>query len=236
MLNQEFQPHNINDTHNLSDLVNQFNNELQRVLNTVAPEKKMNISVRSNQPWYNNDVKRQHIVVRNREGAWTNYKLLSLWKAFKHERNINIRLPPFKKRQVYSKMVKDSKGYTKKLYKIVNELTGSKMENPMPPSDSNESSANHFADFFITKIDKIMERFTGTDAHSPPVSEGVLQLRKFSVLTEQEVAKIVSSLQTKSCELDPIPTKLFKEMLPTILPYLTKIINLSFDTGAFCEV
>ena len=56
---------------------------------------------------------------------------------------------------------------------------------------------------------------------------------KFAPPTEEEVRKVVMSLNTKSCELDPIPTHILKEMLDRVLPLITKIINLSLGMGTF---
>ena len=42
-------------------------------------------------------------------------------------------------------------------------------------------------------------------------------------------------MPTKTCNSDIIPTKLLKEVLPTIIPALTKIANLSINDGVFSE-
>ena len=44
---------------------------------------------------------------------------------------------------------------------------------------------------------------------------------------------IFDKMKMKSCELDPIPTTIFKQMLPAILPAVTKIFNLSLSDGPF---
>ena len=49
----------------------------------------------------------------------------------------------------------DSKGNNKKLYKLMAHLSRIRTDNPLPPHNSDESLANHIADYFITKIDKI---------------------------------------------------------------------------------
>ena len=54
-------------------------------------------------------------------------------------------------------------------------------------------------------------------------------------MTEEEIKAIVSSLATKSCELDAIPTKLLKEILPAVLPVITRIVNLSLERGTFAN-
>ena len=43
---------------------------------------------------------------------------------------------------------------TKKVYSLINNLTSSKAENPMPDVESDEALANTFADYFMEKIEK----------------------------------------------------------------------------------
>jgi hypothetical protein len=54
-----------------------------------------------------------------------------------------------------------------------------------------------------------------------------------SLVTEQEVSKIILNSSNTFCDLDPIPTSLLKQCLPTLLSTLTNIINLSLETGVF---
>ena len=42
-------------------------------------------------------------------------------------------------------------------------------------------------------------------------------------------------MPTKTCEMDIIPTKLLKEIPPTIIPALTKIANISINNEVFSE-
>ena len=108
-----------------------------------------------------------------------------------------------------SNQVIDSKGNTQKLYKLTAHLAGINMENPLPSHDNDESLANHFADYFISKIDKICENFTGIPAFVPEVTDAP-NFKKFAPLTPSQVTKLVADMQTKSCELDPIPTHVLK--------------------------
>ena len=62
-------------------------------------------------------------------------------------------------------------------------------------------------------------------------------LVKFAKITETktETQNIINRMQTKNCELDKIPTKILKSILPSVLQLLTNIINLSLDQGKFDE-
>ena len=56
-------------------------------------------------------------------------------------------------------------------------------------------------------------------------------LNVFEEITEEELCKIISSMPSKTCSLDPLPTSLTKLLLPELLPLITKIINLSLCDG-----
>ena len=54
-------------------------------------------------------------------------------------------------------------------------------------------------------------------------------------MTESEVKKIIMGMQSKSCKLDPILTKLLKLLTDKCLPHLTKIVNVSLTQGILSE-
>ena len=58
---------------------------------------------------------------------------------------------------------------------------------------------------------------------------------EFRLVTEDKLASIIKATPTKSCENDPITTKLLKEHLDSILPTLVKIVNTSLQDGAFSD-
>ena len=139
----------------LDQLITKLDTELRRVIDSLAPTKEVTVLTHRRQPWYDETVKSQHKVVRDRERVWNKYKLESTWIAYKKERNIYNRLLKFKKRQVLSNRVNDLKGDTKALYKLTNNVTGSESSNPMPPNKSDAQLADELADFFLDKIGKI---------------------------------------------------------------------------------
>ena len=44
------------------------------------------------------------------------------------------------------------------------------------------------------------------------------------------------AMKSKSCKTDPIPTHIFKQLLPSVIPTVTKIVNLSLSEGQFCHM
>ena len=61
-----------------------------------------------------------------------------------------------------------------------------------------------------------------------------LTTERMDILTTpdmEHIIKIITSMTTKTCELDPIPTSLLKKHLPTVINSIQSIIKLSFKTG-----
>ena len=51
-----------------------------------------------------------------------------------------------------------------------------------------------------------------------------------------EVNKLILSSQDKSCDLDPLPTKLLKSCQDILLTPITNIVNLALESGSFSDV
>ena len=58
-----------------------------------------------------------------------------------------------------------------------------------------------------------------------------MELTEFQDTTESAVSSLINSSSSKSCDLDPFPATVLKGSIDTLLPLLTKIINLSMETA-----
>ena len=54
-------------------------------------------------------------------------------------------------------------------------------------------------------------------------------------MTTEEVAELISSMPTKSCKLDAIPTSVLKQITPSIVHTISKINDISLTLGIFVE-
>ena len=54
-------------------------------------------------------------------------------------------------------------------------------------------------------------------------------------MDKSQVVKTLAKLQTKSCELDVIPTKILKEIIDSLIDQITKILNISLRKGQFAS-
>ena len=68
-----------------------------------------------------------------------------------------------------------------------------------------------------------------------PSNDNITPLLSLTPMTEDEVFSTINALKTKTCETDPIPTNLFKKIVPLIIDIVTKLINKSLTEGAFSK-
>ena len=94
---------------------------------------------------------------------------------------------------------------------------------------------NNFAEFFEQKILTIREKFKGIPQYKTEPDTSIPQLAKFALMTENQVELIIKNMKSKHCKLDCIPTHILKEMMPVVLPTITKIVNLSLSKEIFSE-
>ena len=120
---------------------------------------------------------------------------------------------------------------------MCNNLLGRNQDLPLPPGFTDKELAEHFSNFFISKIAKIRDSLTANQVQllPPPVlhQSVVPCMNSFRMLSEDEVSAIVRKSPTKTCKADPIPTALLKDILPNIVPLLRETVNKSLQTGTF---
>ena len=74
---------------------------------------------------------------------------------------------------------------TKQLFRLVNEITSSTKDNPLPDGISNQELANQFAKYFINKIQMIRDNLNNYDKYHVDEAQHIPILRKFEPLMEE---------------------------------------------------
>ena len=96
--------------------------------------------------------------------------------------------------------------------------------------------------YFIYKIANIRAEFPWLESLLPPYSFGSMDsitptcanlLERFTMITSEELIKIVSVMNKTTCLSDPFPSKLLMPHLPTIIDTIMHIINLCLSTSVF---
>ena len=56
-------------------------------------------------------------------------------------------------------------------------------------------------------------------------------MEEFRPVSSDDVVKVITQANSKSCELDSLPTYLIKLILPSVAPFLTDLFNESLSSG-----
>ena len=123
------------------------------------------------------------------------------------------------------------------MFKVCNSPLGKGKDLPFSSGITNQELADNFNGFFTTKITNIRSKLIEQNLGLPDMLTEHCTiprvLKNYHLLICDDVAKIVLASPTKTCEADPIPTELFKKILPSIIEPLTKLVNQLLQSGEF---
>ena len=220
----------------LNVLAVQYNCRLLSLLDKHAPVTSKTLSVHPKVPWFSSNLtilKRQR---RKAEKQWrTNMLDPNSRSKFQAARNKYRYSLAAAKCSFFSDAIIKAEGDQKKLYSIIKSLTAVKSDMPLPHHTSLQHLADDFGQFFIKKIEDIRTELNAPANLLIPQSPAYTgtHLTMFKQLTHADVKKLIMSSKTTSCDLDPIPTSLLKDHITILTPMITKMINLSLQTGEF---
>ena len=207
---------------------------IKAAIDTFAPERTKTVTIRHRNIWFTEEVQKQKRIVQKCDKTWRQHRKRHQWQTFKCEQRRYNNLLKATKTELLSAEINACKGDTKELYKVFNNITGKKAENPMPVGKSDQDLADDFADFFMAKICQIRDCLSDFPKYIP-TDRNVTHFNTFHTVSQEHVSKTIMSMATKSCELDSMPAHLLKKILPTVLPAITTIINASLEKGMFVD-
>ena len=117
-------------------LAQNIERSMEKLLEEHAAEQIKTVTIRSNNPWFNNKVKELKRRVRRREKIWRKYKEEHQWSALKiawKEHRSALKRSRIRK---ISEKVNECKENIKKLCSLVHNITGNVKGNPLPDSIS----------------------------------------------------------------------------------------------------
>ena len=114
-----------------------------------------------------------------------------------------------------------------------------------PKDRAPDDLANDLGNFFMQKIDKINQLIdtqstlemskAGEKACADSDKYAGVTFANFKKLSQEQVSELIKKAAKKSCPLDPMPTSVVLEVLDVLLPVITNMINLSFESGEFAS-
>ena len=126
------------------------------------------------------------------------------------------------------------------VFNIVDCLLGRGKPRDLPSKQSPLSLAEAFNTFFITKISTIRSSLQQLESSTSELSFDLLsrtspsayRLDNFTQCSIETIDKLLKKSSKASCQLDPIPTNILCQ-LPSLVPIITNIINMSLAAGHF---
>lgn len=224
-----------NSSEKLDDVTESMDSLFSSTLDVVAPLRLRKIKETSPTPWYNENTRALKRAARKMERSWRKSKLEVFRIAWRESISRYRKALKTARSEYFSSLLEVNKHNPRYLFNTVAKLTKNKAS---ADADTHQQhSSNDFMNFFTSKIETIRDNIltmqpsdTGSHqiVHHRPHEE---QLLSFSTVGEEELYKLVRSSKSTTCMLDPIPTKLLKEVLPEVIDPLLSIINSSMSLG-----
>ena len=229
---QSIQKPKLPECASVDQLAERFHDDMSTVLDSVAPAKVKVIRDKPKAPWYTDTLRDTKRELRRLERRWKAshlevHRQIMKAKRTEYNRMSNEALASYHRTRIET-------SDQKKLFGIIDDIIGEKKSSAsvLPNHDNSQHLAQSFSDFFQGKISKLRDKFPSsmsleiTTASSLPYC-----FPEFKQVTDSELSEIIQSMNSKSCTLDPIPTKLLKLCLPDVIPDLVRIVNTSFTTA-----
>ncbi len=219
------------NTNELDKMTSNMGTIFSNTLETVAPIKlkRLDKNVLRHGTTVTPILSRMKLVILSANGEKTNLEVFRIaWKnsmssyrqALKAARTEHIR-----------KLINNNQNNPRFLFSTVARLTNNQMSPDLNiPSQFN---SNDFMNFFTDKIDNIRNTITNVDSTASSNSASFIipkELLCFTTIGQEELNKLITASKPTTCLLDPVPTKLLKE-LPVAEEPLLNIINSSLSLG-----
>ena len=182
-------------------------------------------------PWYNGDIADARRRRRKAESVWRRTKLevhRQIFVAARDECNDLIT-------EAKTTFYRDKLQYAdnKSIFQIVRSLSG-KPPPSYPDHDSPGECANTFSAYFNDKIAEMRTKLEGANNQCPaPVRETrrfLTPLVTFDATCVSEIELIIAKT-SKTCHLDPMPSKHIKDNILSLASVVTDISNASLSEG-----
>lgn len=224
----------------LDSLVDSTIVTMRTTLDNVAPLKRKVISQKRLAPWYNPPLRALKQTARKLERQWRSSNLEEFQLVWKDSLITYKKALRKARNAYYSSLIEKNKNNPRFLFSTIARLT--KSPSSVEPCIPLTLSSDDFMRFFINKIVSIREKIDGilstiiTDVSSSSAAlevslEPDLYLDGFCPVDLSELTTAIVSSKPSTCILDPIPTRLFKEVFPLIDTSILDLINLSLLTG-----
>ena len=205
---------------------------MRRVVDKHAPVVCKKISQKKT-VWMDQEYCKCRALRRRYERLWKKNRIDVNRDNYVKQKNHCIELAVTKQKIHYTKLIEENGKCQKSLFKMANELLDKNSKKVLPSHEDSKQLANDFNQFYVDKVLKIRNsippvKSTLADYARPFKGEMLTELRPTTV---DELRDIIKKSGIKTSMEDPMPSKLMVPALESMLPVLTKLINLSLKEG-----
>ena len=215
---------------------NQFCYFLCTVLDKQTPPSLQRVITHNSSPWFESIRDELFIAKRERRQAerkWRNTRLTIFKDLYRQARHKVSKLVHAANCKFYTERIALASS-SKELHQIVNALSNRHPPKILPTICPSADLPSIFIKHFTNKVEKPRADIASEHVTSALVTgTTAATYSSFEKVSQSTVKECILTSATKSCELDPIPSKLLIECLDSILPSLTDPLNSSLASGIF---
>ena len=206
----------LNDTDRpLNELVLAYTTGIEAVVDKHSPVQRKSITLRPNAHWYSDELRHAIHACRRAEKVWRRTKLTVHRQLFRGQCNAVKKLMIGAKKTFFSAKIRDCGKDQKQLLKLTCHLKGNTGRVILPTHESAEQLATIFGDFYTDKVATIRRNINignPSDIYETALDDDVI-FDGIPPATHDEVKRIITNSPNKTCDLDPIPTRLSRQCL-----------------------
>ena len=232
-----------------------YNSTLSSLFDKHAPPLKKKVISRQRVPWFNSDIKGAIRARRRAERKWRNTNSQQDLPALNVAGNHTTYLMNSARRDYFSNLIAENSSNERKLFRTTNSLLFEPTDVPFPDHIPPDDLANNVGNYLVQKIELINDSLDALRSSEPldgasdasadnmgacancvdPDPGECVEFPNFKTLTQDQVSLIIGKAAMKSCPSDPAPTSVVLQVLDVLLPVITCMMNMSFESGLFAE-
>ena len=214
----------------------QFCDFLRTVIDKHAPHSLRKVMTHNSSPWFESVRYELFIAkrkIRQAERKWRNTKLTIFKDLYRQAKHKVSQLVHSAKCKFYTERITPASS-SKELHQIVNILSNRHPPKILPTIYPSAELPSIFINHFTIKVEKLRANIASEHVTSTLVTgTTAATFSSFEKVSQLTVKECILNSAPKSCELDPIISKLLLECLDSILPSLTDLFNSSLASGIF---
>ena len=215
---------------------NQFCDFLRTVLDKHVPHSLRKVITHNSSPWFESIGYELFIAKRERRQAerkWRNTKLAIFKDLYRQVKNKISKRVHTAKCKFYTERIALASS-SKELHQIINTLSNRHPPKILSTICPSADLPSIFIKHFTNKVEKLRANIAPKHVASTLVTgTTTANFSSFEKVSQLTVKECTINYAPKSCELDPIPSKLLIECLDSILPSPTDLFNSSLASWIF---